>query len=565
MSDAAVLTPEAVTSEAVQTSASDNPFVQALYAKIGPSYAQLMGGKPALMTYANGLHSTFQGGPNAYWNPKALGDIDLTVAASSEDGLLTLASQSFSSLYLQVLQATTYVLSQADQNTIRTDQQNAQTSIIAVISAYEQAFGTITSAQQQSAVPPSKIGYIQQQVTKLYGGDITKAPSSLNSFKIAYQTYEVQAAQSFQLLDRSSKANLLLDTIRANLQTPTAENGGLQTGPSTFQAGYQVPAQAQIDAGLRNDNNAITITVDVSSFSSHEAKGSVEGGAGFDVPVFDLFSVDVGGSTSYDWSQALSSGSTMSVEITWKGVTVIGVVPEVFDNAHTGWYSDLVLSEAVGNMGKGDAVTGFQVQGSEFVGTFGEGQAFSRLQSVLVSQVPTMAITFTNADSAALASTFKEQSSVSVDLFGFIPLGHVSQSYEVSDVTQNAEEGSITITFGPSPAAAAEDSFDYTAYLLAGVPAYPPSSASPALADGAEALLGDVQGEPEVDVLTKGKPYQCLQTNDFVTYCSSTPLSSHAVANQWVKALMTSENLTSQDVRRIYQSGVIPGGAVIWP
>jgi hypothetical protein len=537
------------------TAETSNPFVDALFAKITDSYSQLMGGTPVLMSYANGLHSTFQGGPNAYWNPKALNDVDKIVVGTDTKGLLTLGNQSFSFLYSTALGAIAYVISDDDKQRIRTDQQNADASIATVINAWEASFGSIKPDQMTTAVPPSKIGYIQSQVVKTWNGDINQAPSSLNDLKIAYQTYQVQASTSYQILYRSNRAQQEIEAAKANTLKPTMANGGVQTGDSTYQIAYDVPTQAKINADLQAANHAITLSVKAESFSERTVNGTVEGHTGFSIPVLDLFSVDVEGSVNYDWSSKLSNSSTMTINMKWPGVTIIGIEPAIININSQGWYDELILQEALRNAGKGTKVTGFQLQGHEFDNFFGPGGSFRRVKSVLVSQVPTMSITFTQADVKALAKDFSEKANVKVNLFGFIPLGSVSQSYEVSDVHEESQAGTVTITFGPSPAQSAVGVFDYTAYLLAGVPIYPPS----------EEKALELSYSATTIESALGRVYQIFKTVARDVYCSSEMFRSHAIAAQWMGDCMAAYGLTVADILSTSQSTVQPRNAIIWP
>lgn len=466
-------------------------IVQSLQAKITAAYAQRMGGTPTLMSYANGVHSTFQGGPNGYWNAAALDDIDKTVSATNTAGLKTLGTQSFSQLYKSVLQAISYVVSAADLQVIQQEQQAAQATVLATIAAYEASFGPITPAQMNTAVPPSKIGYVQAQVQALWKGDITQAPSSLNTLKGAYQAYQVAAARSFQILNRSALAQAQLQLALANTTTPTSANGGLQTGAAAYQVAYGVPAQGVIDAGLQDPGNQLQMSVSVSSFSQTTAQGQVDGQAGFSLPLLDLLSIDLSGSAHYDWQSSLQSGASLRMDMTWPGVTVIGIVPAMVNHG-TGWFDLQILNEALANAGQGNRVTGFQVQGSEFDHFFGPAGPFGTMTSALLSAPPTLSLTFSQVDAQALASRFQEQTSVSVNLFGFIPLGSASQSYQVTKVEQDSQAGSITITFGPPPQTAVIDSFEQTAYLLAGVVSYPPGKGPVAEAAGGAAARGRV-------------------------------------------------------------------------
>ncbi|MGH6680483.1 MAG: hypothetical protein ACREDL_16485, partial [Bradyrhizobium sp.] len=161
----------------------------------------------------------------------------------------------------------------------------------------------------------------------------------------------------------------------------------------------------------------------------------------------------------------------------------------------------------------------------------------------------------TKANTRALASDFTENASVSVNLFGFIPLGTVSQSYQVSDVKEDAQSGSITISFGPSEPQAGVDTFDYAAYLLAGLPAYPPEESElPVLEKAARNVDGPLV-----------KVYQCFRTLSRDTYCSSYKVSKHAEGAIWMGECMEHHGITAADLLTDFQRNKVPNGATLWP
>ena len=66
---------------------------------------------------------------------------------------------------------------------------------------------------------------------------------------------------------------------------------------------------------------------------------------------------------------------------------------------------------------------------------FGVGKLFSRLKTFVISQQPTIKLTFTGSDVDDIVSDFKVNASAKVDLFGLFTRGFASGSYSV----QNAD------------------------------------------------------------------------------------------------------------------------------
>ena len=99
-----------------------------------------------------------------------------------------------------------------------------------------------------------------------------------------------------------------------------------------------------------------------------------------------------------------------------------------------------------------------------------------RLKTAVISQVPIVSVTFTGADVSTFASAFRENGSAEVKLFGFIPLGGANESYQVNSVETSTGGGSVTITFGPPNLQGQTPDNQSTAYLMGGVPSYPPNN-----------------------------------------------------------------------------------------
>jgi len=307
-------------------------------------------------------------------------------------------------------------------------------------------------------------------------------------------------------------------------------NGGLQIGTDTYNVDYVLPSRAKILNGLQNDGNTISLSVDLDSFSEKNVDGRVSGGAPFSIPIADLFSISIGGSSNYNWSKAVTSESSMNVTITWKGITPIGVVPLSLDTQNIGWWSESIIADLIKNKDKGTSVTGYQIHGKVDI-DLGEGSSFCAIKSLLVSQVPELSITFMHADTSALNTDFTEQTSVSINLFGFIPLGSVSQSYECKTVDVSSDKTTVAIKFGPSPQVAPISDVDYTAYLLAGVSYFPGvSNTSP--------VTLFARAENQNLAYYRGRLHTIVKLDDGTIVCSSVKYASHAESQRWVHAFI---------------------------
>ena len=453
-------------------------FIAALNKKLQQQFSSQLDGTFETMSVPNGFYWGIQFGPNNYYNEKALNQINLQ-AIEGSNGMLTIANANFTTLDNSILGDIVFGFSQADTQALQQDEANNQSQIQAVINSWETDMGApITTVQMQSAVPPTKLGYIQAQVLKNWDNNVDKIPTSMQGFKVAYQTYEVSAQIAFRLLSQSAAGMARLAAARANSKTATAANGGLPIAAGKFYQPFgPFPTQNTINGGLQTLTNKASVDIDLSNFSSTASKFSVDGSVGFSIPILDFMSIDVGASTSYKLNKYASSQTTLKMTITYEGVTIVGT-PLTASNLSSdntkGWYTNDILSQAIGNTQL--TQTGYSLKGSQYPVDeyFGPGKKFSRIKTWVLSQQPTISMQFCAADTSQVESDFKESTSVSVSLFGIFNIGSVSQSYEVKKVDSKSIEGCVTVEMGPPVAVGSTPAADATAYVVGGVPSYPP-------------------------------------------------------------------------------------------
>ena len=453
-------------------------FIAALNKKLQDQFSSQLDGTFETMSVPNGFYWGIQFGPNNYYNQNSLNQVNLQ-AIEGSNGLLTISNANFTTLYNSIMGDVVFGFSQADKQALQQDEANNQSQIQAVINSWESDMGApITTAQMQSAVPPTKLGFIQAQVVKLWDNNVDEIPTSMQSFKTAYQTYEVSAQIAWRLLSQSAAGMQRLDAARANSKNPTAANGGLPIAAGAFYQPFgPFPTQNTINGGLQTLANKASIDIDLSNFSSTASTFSVDAKAGFSIPILDFMTIDVGASTSYTLDKYASSKTTLKMSITYEGVTIVGT-PLTDANLATdnkkGWYTNDVLSQAIGNTDQSQ--TGYFLKGSQYPvdDYFGPGKKFSRIKTWVLSQQPTISMQFCGAETSTIVSDFKESTSVSVKLFGIFNIGSASQSYEVKKVDNKSVEGCVTVEMGPPVVVGTTPAADATAYVIGGVPSYPP-------------------------------------------------------------------------------------------
>lgn len=455
-------------------------FAQALQQKLNAAFSSQLNGKFCPMNVPNGFYWGIQYGPNNYYNNKALDQMNLQPIMGSND-MMTVGGSDFITQYNGILQNIVYAFSPADQKTMATEASNASNEIQSVIDTWETDMGTITPTEisDSKCVPANKLGYIAYKVQDTWGGDVNKIPSAMNQFKMAYQTYQVAAQVSFQLQSASAAAMAKLVAARANSLNGTAKNGGLQTGATNYHAPFgPFPRQNKINGDLQTLTNKAEIKMSMSQFSSKQTSLKVSGGASFSIPVLDLLSIDFGASASYSLDTFASSGSSVDIDIVYEGITFVGApltAANLTTNNLKGWYDNQIITQAIGNTDQSQ--TGYSLTGSTYPVSkyFGTGKEFARIKTWVISQQPKISMTFCNADTSSVTSHFQENASVGIKLFGLFNIGGAKQSYSVSKVDTTSKAGCVTVEMGPSKIIGTTPSDSATAYVIGGVPSYPPS------------------------------------------------------------------------------------------
>ena len=455
-------------------------FIAELNKKLEAQFSSQLDGKFSTMNVPNGFYWGIQFGGNNYYNEKALDQVGLQAVIGSNN-VLTVADSDFTTLYNSILQNIVYNFSEEDAKKMATEQSNADSQIQAVINSWENdADEKITEEAIKDAgcFPKTKLGYIDYQVEKMWKGDINKIPSSLNSFKVAYQTYQVDCQVSFQLQSASAAAILKLKACRENSLKPTAENGGLQTGSGSFHTAFgPFPTQNKINSGLQTLTNKASVKMALSNFDSKTTNLKIEGSAGISIPVLDFLSIDLGASSSYSLSTYTESNTTVEIEITYTGITFVGAPltdGNLSPDNSKGWYDNDILKQAISN--RDGNRTGYQLLSNQYPNSeyFGPGKIFSRIKTWVIGQEPNVTMKFCSANTNRVESDFKEQASIGIKLFGIFGIGSAKQSYQVSKVHKDTSAGCVTVEMGPSKIIGTTASSDSTAYVVGGVASYPP-------------------------------------------------------------------------------------------
>ena len=449
-------------------------FIDNIQQQVSQFLTTQLDGAFNVVIYPSGFNYGITYGSNAYFNRATLQDID-TLLGTASNGQLDLTGAGFSNLYVQVMQGVTFSFSQQDTKTMNNQDTAASAQIASILTEFANAGGTFSNPLPFGG----KLQDVFNQLTKAYGS-LTSLPDSLNALRNAIASYKSIAGDSYALHNRYYAATARITAAVQNATTPTANNGGQQVDTSSYYVGYtpnKLPTANQLIGGLNTASNAVSTQINLSSFSSTASQLSISGGTSFTIPIADILGITIGASASYDLSRYASSSTNVTMDITYPGVTLFGSIPSALsaDNS-TGWYANDILQEVVVKTGQ-DA-TGYKLQGSEYSISelFGPGKTFSRLKTFVISQQPTIVLTFTGADASKITSDLQVNLSAKLDLFGLFSLGSVSGSYSVQKVDASSSEGSVTVTFGPPQASGTIPLQQQVAYVMGGVGSYPPNN-----------------------------------------------------------------------------------------
>lgn len=413
--------------------------------------------------------------------------------SSADPSILQLgANSTFTNAYQTLLNGISFQYSTADQQRLQDSQTKSDTQATSVVSAYNAQYGAPTAAQYEAASTAlgytiganNEIDYITQYMCGyIWAGKpssplslqamqnspslsdlLANAPASAQSTIMQVQAYLNALGPGAQLRDAQSLGNWTLKQLKNNM-TPSAANGGMQLFNPTssgFALGYSLsPSTGSILQQLSNTGQSATFSFTAQQTSSQQYDISFSGSAGISFGGWLL-----GGSAGTSWQGDLAgvsgAGSSMTITVTYPGLTKISVAPMGWNGAAlqspggvtTGWWYEAILFQALQNLQLGaNAQTGFTfgsaIPGNIQLGTNGTGF----LSTIVVSSYPTISVQFNNGSYSAFSQWLRTHTSVSVSLFGCIPLGGASVDTYTASAQQGSSDSSFTLTLTPPPPA----------------------------------------------------------------------------------------------------------------
>lgn len=468
---------------ATQLTPSQQTFVSSITDEVNNLLGSQLPGNYQTASYPPGFHPAVQFGTNPpYYNSTMLDAFNGTLEIGT-NGMLTLGNQQFSTLYYNILVNATYQYSTADQKVINDpDIENQQIAVVNTATSSGFAAAYSVSPVTYAGVIGAVLKNFSSSPTDWSTSNISSAAAALPNAGFASLGQAIANAVQLlsplnTILGAQAAANAELTAAKENAQKPSAENGGLQTGASSYYVGWTpMPTNNQIQGGLQSSSQ-VSVHVAASNFDSSDASFTIAGRGGFTVPVFDIFDIGLSASSSYDWSKHTSSSSTLDVTLDYKGVSMVQIDPlALAADYKTGWYDQSLLQSIISGSGNQN-VSGFKIDPSNQYAPakmFGQGKPFSRFKTLVVSQAPTISMTFSADQAEAVESSFKEQASVSVKLFGLFNVGSLNESYSITKVHKESASGKVTVTMGPPAIVGTVPLEKQVCFIMGGVADYPP-------------------------------------------------------------------------------------------
>jgi hypothetical protein len=484
MSNQSVLAPE-VNSVAQLPSAEAVQVLESLQAQAASLLSAALGSTP-LVPFATGGLGNFPyywQNPSSYqFNQKTYDWIKTNLKANAtpaqQDG-----GNSFTNEFIRALSSITYTLSSKDQAALNIATSNAMDQQLAILNQWNMIYGSLPPTGPGQTPIDAIVSIICTTWSSNPNCDLMAIQNSTNLNKLLDKTpasgkpilplvanWVNALGSSLSLQNAVSMNNGYLSQALAAAQTPSVSNGGTTIGSGCYPT-YKVATQlSDIINGLKATSNAVTLNMSVSVASSSEYQVSVNGGTSFRIPFLDFFSLGIGGNANYFHDEIANSASSIEINMTYTGVTLVQYAPVAFElSTGKNWYFMQPINEAIKN-GTSD-VSGYRFSPNPNI-DFSANGPFAFIQGCAIANYPTVQIKVTSSNYASIQTTFQQTTSFKVSFLG-IPLGGGSQSTYSNSASSNASAQQVTITLAPPLDLVAGTSVDSVGWILGVQTCYP--------------------------------------------------------------------------------------------
>ena len=484
---------------------------------------------------------------NLKFNKKTYDWISSNLRANTEPVQL---DQVFTNYFIDAFSKVNYSLSVEDTAVLNDAHTRATDQQMALLNAWVAAYNTLppaTDTMQPIDIIMDKIAtewanpattLYQIQKSDNLDALLNKTPASGKPIIPVLASYLDALGATISLQNNVTMNNGYLSKALKNVQNPKKENGGLLLNDDSILPAFEVTTPLdQILNGLKNTSQTAQIDMEVSRESDSRFRVSVEGKTGFSIPIFDFFTLGIGGNANYFSENIATSKNSIKISMMFTGVTLVNFGPKDFNiagNMYWAWF-DPIRKAQINSRDKEDEkhISGYKFSPDPGM-KFGPEGPFGLLNGVAISNYPTVEITVTGEDYKSIQKTFEQSSSATLSFLG-IPLASVKESTYSSSFSVDQSKSTIKITLSPPPSLVAGNNRDSIAWVLGAIVDYPAE-----VSDDVELLNNE-------ELVAKGAypNYQLYKDNFGTTYCSVKKVKSHAVGATWVSECLAAHPGTS--------------------
>lgn len=426
-----------------------------------------------------------------YWqlgtnfNAKTFQWLNNVFAYNATDNYVGTSAENFLTQYYNVLSDTRYVLNSADAGALNAAILANASVVNSVITDW-----TTTQGAFPSTTPTTQSGqltYIMTQVLTWGAPGLTLGTlrNSTNPMALL-PNIPVGGDQLVEdlmtyLANTSSVANIQASVVSANNELAQIR-ANVTPAPSSLGPGWMqivddsgvtqiVPSWNIVESTATIQNNLLpatgtgltfSTTLSASKESSSQVHISAEGGiAGFG-EILDLIGIFGEANASYNLWSFDESVTNVDIGLQFNGVTTVTPVPASYDVATGhGWWSPAPIQSAVNYV---PSQSGYEFTPNPGL-NFGVNGNFGTPSRLVISQQPTMTLTFYTTNYSSFSQVITEDSRWGISFLG-IPLAGGSQSYFNAKTSQNEEGGTVTVTMTPVGNTTPVTPADQLAYVI---------------------------------------------------------------------------------------------------
>jgi hypothetical protein len=395
--------------------------------------------------------------------------------------------QPFTNDFISVLSKVSYSLSSEDQAMLVRKAEEVRNQQGALLKAWRDAFGNIPVASdgkepidividkitQDWASPPTDLQALQN--TPNLSRKLNKIPPSGMAVLPDLINYLNALQSKSSLINATSKNQYYLQRALEAVQSPSLENGALETNTGLLRPAYFVSTPLEdILHGLNSTDQSNTVKYKMSVLRDSSTQCSVSltsFGAPDRVPISDFLTIETGDGQDLFKDYIVDGSEPAQIELTFMGVTTVNFGPVDFSMTDTKhWYWISPINQAIANEGKD--ISGFKFLPKPQI-EFARTGPFGFLTGVTIAKKASLTISSKSGNRKQIADAIKASPSVRLKFLKTPISTGVTDSpkYDIA-LSTLSRDACVVVNLNPSSEHAA-DSLDSTAFVLCVQTRYP--------------------------------------------------------------------------------------------